>query len=110
MPVRGGNSPDPIKRARSLANLQRGGGRPVSAENNIALKHGGRAAVSAREAEPKVREICELLGVDAPIRGEDGDLPSADRMAMFETATTLVQLDRVRRDLVDHGWKDQATG
>jgi hypothetical protein len=106
----GGNSRDEAARARSLANLQRGGGVPASADHRPALRHGGRAAVSARETEAKVEELRALLSEDTPIRDADGGLPAADRMALHETAVTLVLLDRVRKDMVDHGWKDRETG
>lgn len=104
MPLSG----DPEARARQLANLR--DAPPAPAGNRRAMVHGGYAALSADELEPKVREVRDALAADAPLRDPDGSLPAADATVVRLFASCLVRLERVEHDLADHGWRDRETG
>ena len=101
-------SSDPRKRERQLANLRPGP--PAPAGNALARRHGGYAVVTARERDEKAREVFAALSADAPLRGPDGGLPSADTAVVSLFARCLVQLERVEEDMADHGWRDRKTG
>jgi hypothetical protein len=100
----GGNSRDPEARARSLANLQRGGGRPASSEHRPALKHGAYCRVSDDERYAEIAGMRDALGEDAPL------LDAFDASVLWDWAATRVQIAKAQADIEDHGWKDRTTG
>ena len=101
-------SRDPQARGRQLANLVSAPSAPAG--NRRARSHGGYAVVTARERDVKAREVFAALSADAPLRGPDGGLPSADTAVVSLFARCLVQLERVEEDMADHGWRDRKTG
>jgi hypothetical protein len=88
-PVGGGGARHP----RSLANLRPYRGAP---EGNLhAQRHGGYAQVAAEALDEKARTIYAALAADAPLRGEDGGLPSHDSVQVRLLADVLCRLDSV---------------
>lgn len=94
----------------SLANLQRGGGRPVSLEHRPNLHHGGYAVVAADVLDAKEAEVFAALAADAPLRDSNGELPRADTVVVRLLAEALCRLDSVKADIRDHGWKHAKSG
>jgi hypothetical protein len=101
-------SDDPAKRARQLANLRPAP--PAPEGNRRRLRHGGYAEVARDRLEGKVREMCDALGADAPLRDADGELPAADHAAMMVAATAMCRLEDVTAHLATTGFLDQRTG
>lgn len=106
----GGSSPDPEARARSLANLQRGGGRPAEPGNALARRHGARSEVLLRDVEDEVAELRDALAEAAPVRGPDGSLPAADVVAVERAARALKRWRHVSAWCDLHGRLDDRTG
>lgn len=100
----GGNSRNPAARARSQANLQRGGGRAFEPGNRAAWKYGGYAELTRNELDAEVRAMRDALGEDAPL------LDAADVATLNDWAATRFHLRNAERELRDGGWKDQKTG
>lgn len=101
-------SDHPHRRQRQLANLQRGGGRPASAENRPRLAHGGYAVVAQSRLEAKQLEVYEALAVDAPLRDTDGSLPRHDTVAVVMLSKALCRLDDVEAFLTLRGVIDDS--
>lgn len=99
-------SADPVKRARQLGNLQRGGGRPLSPEHRPALRHGAYATIAADRLDAKAREVFDALAADAPLR-ERGELPAADGAVVRLAAEALCRLDSVSDYLARRGIEDE---
>ena len=102
-PNRLGTTPD--ARARQLANLQRGGGRPASSEHRPRLSHGGYGAVTRAKLAQAVGEVYDALAESAPLR-ENDELPRADEAAVHLAAEALCRWRSVSGWLTDHGWLD----
>jgi hypothetical protein len=102
-------SRDPEKRARSLANLRKGG--PAAPKGNrYTLHHGGYASPRMLPVEGKSRVIYAELSRDAPLRDAVGDLPAADRTTVELLALCLARLESIAAWLEAHGWLDPKTG
>ena len=95
------HSNDPTKANRQLANLQRGGHRPVG--NQRARKHGVYARIADAELEAKARAIFDAIAADAPVRAADGGLPAHDTIAVRLLAETLIRRERVMSEELAHG-------
>ena len=94
----------------SLANLQRGGGRPAQPGDQRRLVHGGRSELLVRNVEAEVRELMDALGDAAPVRDPDGSLPVADLVAVERTARLLKRYRHLDQWLDLHGVLDERTG
>lgn len=119
-------SQDPEKRARSLANLEKGRraqalrspayGTPTAnprhplfeSGNQVGRTHGGKAVVAPELLETKTREITAILSAAAPVRDHTGGLPAADVVAVRLLADTLCRLDSVSQWLAENGLFDGA--
>jgi hypothetical protein len=88
-PVGGGGAHHPA----SIANLRRGG--PVTPGNAFHGSHGGYRVVAEAELDAKARQVFEAVSADAPLRGEDGGLPSNDAVVVRLLADCLCRLDSV---------------
>lgn len=100
-----GLSQDPVKRARSLSNLQRGGPAPEQ-HNRRAVTHGAYAAVAKTRLDAKVREVFDALAQDAPLQEQGGGLPAADTVAVMLLAKALCRLEDVETYLTTRGLLD----
>ena len=60
--------------------------------------------------EAKVAEVFAALAEDAPVRGDDGELPAADAVAVRLLAECTCRLDDVAANVRDFGVFDQRTG
>lgn len=100
-------STDPVKKAKQLANLRKGGP-PAASGNRLAVSHGAFAAIAKAELEGKVSEIYAALTADAPVREADGSLPAADGPAIRMAAEALVRLDRIAEFIERRGWEDES--
>jgi hypothetical protein len=87
-PIGGGGTGN----ARSLANLKRGG---QTTRPDLAVKHGAYARVAAEALDEKTRTIYDALAADAPLRADDGGLPSHDAVQVRLLADVLCRLDSV---------------
>lgn len=93
-------------RARSLANLQRGGGvRPAADGHRPNLRHGAYAVIAADRLDAKAREVFAALAADAPLRAA-GELPAADGAAVRLAADALCRLDGLHDYLARRGIED----
>jgi hypothetical protein len=95
-------SRDPGRRQRQLANLRRGGP-PAPLGNQRAVVHGAYARILEHELEEKTAELFAALAADAPVRADDGGLPSHDAVVVGMFAEVLVRRERVRREELLHG-------
>ena len=78
----------------SLANL-RPGGNVAPLGNTQTRKHGAYARIAAERLDEKAREVYDALAADAPLRGDDGGLPSHDAVQVRLLADVLCRLDSV---------------
>jgi hypothetical protein len=81
-----------VRNERSLANLRNRG---VPPGNSLAVKHGAYARVVAAKLDSKAREVYDALAADAPLRGDDGGLPTHDAAMVRLLADVLCRLDSV---------------
>lgn len=95
-------SRDPEKRAKQLANLNRGGN-PAPGGNAFRKTHGGYATVVAERVEAKVAEVFNVLEADAPLPHP------ANAVVLHLLAEALCRLDDVSANLRDHGLFDAKT-
>jgi hypothetical protein len=96
-------SPDPAKRSRQLANLRNAPAAPLG--NGRAIRHGAYAAIAEAELEAKTLAIFEALAIDAPVRADDGGLPSHDSLVVRLLAEVMVRRERVRLEELRHGFE-----
>jgi hypothetical protein len=90
-PVGGGGARHP----NSLGNLRRGGP-PAPIGNHFHQgTHGGYRVVVQAALDAKARQVFEAISADAPLRGEDGGLPSHDAVVVRLLADCLCRLDSV---------------
>lgn len=99
-------SADPMKQARQLANLKRGGAPSAPAGNRRAVTHGAYANVLTDRLDAKVAEVFAALAADAPVKDTDGMLPAADGAMVRLLAAALCRLDDIGDYLRDRGLRD----
>jgi hypothetical protein len=111
-------SDDPIKRARSLANLQKGRDKPARGVgagpkmppfekgNQLTRTHGGQSRQDPGLVEARTREIVAVLSAVAPARDANGGLPVEDAGVVRLLADTLCRLDSVSAWLSEQGLFD----
>lgn len=90
-------SSDPKARARSMANLKRGGG--VGKGAQVALKNGTRAKLPVGDIASARQELQEALADAAPLRDPDGNLPKADAVAIEVVAAALARYKHMQEYL-----------
>ena len=101
-------SEDPDKRARQLANLNRGANagsfKPGAASPN--LRHGLRSRQPGPLLGTAAREIVDALADAVPLRGPDGDVMPQFIPAVESAALDLIIVQRVLGYLTAHGFED----
>lgn len=90
----GGNSRDPEKRARSLANLTKP--TPAPKGNQYTVRHGAYQRIAQEELDAKTLELFDALGQDMPVRAPDGGLPRHDTVIVKQLAEAMIRRERVR--------------
>jgi len=96
-------------RNRQLANLKRGNN-PAAPGNRLPVTHGAYAVIARDALDRKQREIFDALALDAPLRGQDGDLPRHDGAIVALLAACMLRLESISAYLRDHGIVDAKTG
>jgi hypothetical protein len=61
--------------------------------------------VTEAELESKTLAIYEAIAADAPVRAEDGGLPSHDTLVVRMLAEVMVRRERVRLEELRHGFE-----
>ena len=102
-----GDAAEPRSRraSRQLANLRNAPPAPVG--NRRRLVHGAYGAVAAERLDAKARELFAALAEDAPVRADDGGLPSHDAVAVRMLADALCRLDSIAEYLGTAGLEDE---
>jgi hypothetical protein len=93
----------PERRAKQLANLQRGGPSGAQPGNRRAWKHGVYAQITEAELDVRTRELFEAVGEMLPVRDADGGVPVSDVLVTRMLAETMIRRERVRVEELRHG-------
>lgn len=75
--------------------------------NRRAVSHGAHAQVLPARLDAKAQAVYVELAADAPVRGQDGDLPAHDREMVRLLARCLCRLEDVSAWLDEHGVLDR---
>jgi hypothetical protein len=100
----GGTSSDPVKRARSRANLRNAPAAPAGNQRAASpYLHRAERLWASADVSGEVRELTEALAAAAPVREADGSLPAADEAAVERAARALKRWRHLSAALDLHG-------